>query len=259
MKRISTWCSILLVIIILSACTTETTTTSTTKKDLQKASQINVKLGIKYLQQGDVPLAKQKLLLAEQQASSAEVYRAFAYYYEKTGSMQQADNYYQKAINKAPADGAGHNNYGVFLCRQKHYQQAEQQFLAAIHNPHYINTANAYENAGLCALLIPNNTKAIAYFQEALQQNPNMPTSLQQLVHLSYVQQQYQQANLYLQRYINVGQVSANTLWLGVQIALKLNDKTAMQTYGTLLKKRFPGSAQFAQYQQLIQASANDR
>ena len=258
MRRISKWGIILLSIGWLAACTTNTVTNHRPpERNLVQAAAINVKLGLSYLQQGNIAQAKQKLLLAQQQHASAEVYRALAYFYEKTNNFKQANDYYQQAIAKAPTAGAGHNNYGVFLCRQKQYQPAEQQFLAAANDPNYLHTAAAYENAGLCALLIPDQIKAEKYFTQALQQNPNMLTSLRQLATLNYQQQQYQQAGIYLQRYIKIGQPDTDTLWLGVKIAKQLNDAVMLQKYGRLLKTHFPQSTQFAQYQKLIEGHAN--
>lgn len=259
MRQITTWSVLFFLFWLLNACTTEIIDSHSPRKNLSRAANINRKLGLIYLQQGNIQQAKQKLLLAQQQHPSAAIDRALAYFYDKTGDLSQADNYYRKAIAKAPVAGAGHNNYGIFLCRVKHYRQAEQEFIAAVADTNYLNTVNAYENAGLCALLIPDNSKAKQYFIKALQQNPNAVTSLQQLIRLNYLQQQYQQANLYLQRYINIKQVDAKTLWLGVQIALKLNNKAMLQQYGTLLAIHFPKSAEFIQYQRLMRSNIGDQ
>ena len=258
MRQITTWSVLFFLFWLLNACTTETVSSHSPRKNLFRAANINRKLGLIYLQQGNIQRAKQKLLLAQQQYPSAAVDRALAYFYEKTGELAQADSYYRRAIKKAPVAGAGHNNYGIFLCSEKHYRQAEQEFITAVADTNYLNTANTYENAGLCALLIPDNSKAKQYFVKALQQNPNALISLQQLIRLSYLQQQYQQANLYLQRYINLKQADAHTLWLGVQIALKLNNKAMLEQYGTLLATHFPKSAEFIQYQRLRESSVSD-
>lgn len=259
MRQITIWGVLLLSLLLFDACTTETVSTHIPEKNLPRAAMINLKLGLIYLQQGDVPKAKQKLLLAQRQHPSAAVIRGLAYFYEKTGDLSRADVYYRKAIAKAPLAGAGHNNYGVFLCKAKRYRQAEQQFVAAITDINYLNIANAYENAGLCALLIPDDSKAKRYFKKALQQNPNIVTSLRQLIRLNYEQRRYQQANVYLQHYLNIRQLDADTLWLGAQMALKLNDKAMWQRCGALLATHFPRSTQFAQYQRLMRDKMSDR
>ncbi|EKD92180.1 MAG: hypothetical protein ACD_29C00132G0001, partial [uncultured bacterium] len=86
--------------------------------------------------------------------------------------------YYQKAIDVEPHSGAAINNYGTFLCRTGRYQEAIQSFLKAAIEPNYLQSASAYENAGICALKMSNILLAKKYFHEALNNNPSMPFSL---------------------------------------------------------------------------------
>jgi type IV pilus assembly protein PilF len=152
--------------------------------NLQEASQINVRLGLGYLQQGNYPRAKEKLLLAAQQNVSQSSYGALAYFYERTHDNKLAAEYYQKAIALAPENGAPHNNYGAYLCRTGEYVAGDQQFKLAVNDTKYVNSASAYENAGLCALLVPDKAKAKIYFEKALQQNPKLSTSSRELAEL---------------------------------------------------------------------------
>lgn len=169
-----------------------------------EASQINVRLGLSYLQQGNYPRAKEKLLLATQQNASAQSYGALAYFYERTQDNKQAATYYQKAIDLDPKSGAPHNNYGAYLCRTGDYAAAEQQFKLAVSDTKYINSASAYENAGLCELLVPDKAKAEMYLKKAIQQNPKLPKSLYELAQLSEEQGNTEQAKLYMDRYLKL-------------------------------------------------------
>ena len=113
-------------------------------------------MGLGYLKQGDRPRAKKKLLTAlEQEPTSPDVNSAIAYYFEQTKELKQAEKYYLKALSLAGNSGAQLNNYGTFLCRQGDYKKAENYFLKAVKDVQYVNTAGAYENAGLCALSDP--------------------------------------------------------------------------------------------------------
>ena len=219
----------------------------------QDAAQINTRLGLAYLNQGNFPRAKEKLLLAVQQKATSQTYGALAYFYERTHDNKLAHEYYQKAIDLNSKNGAPHNNFGAFLCRQGEYQAAENQFQLAVSDPHYINSAGAYENAGLCALLIPNKAKAGMYFNKAIQQNPKLPTSLHELAQLNNEDGHYQQALLYFNQYIMLKEPDAATLWLGVEIAKNLNDKSAMQRYGRMLQNSYPHSTEYAQYMKIEQ------
>lgn len=80
--------------------------------------------------------------------------------------------------------GAPLNNYGAFLCRQGDYKKAESYFLKAVSDLHYVNTAGAYENAGLCALSEPNDDKARIYFAKTLNQDPSHKVSFYELLKL---------------------------------------------------------------------------
>lgn len=180
MKRIFIY-SIL--ILILAGCATSSVSPNT------QAANYNVELGLGYLQEGDLIRAKHKLLLAEQQApNNPAVHDAMAYFFERVGETSKAECYYQKAVQLMPRSGATQNNYGTFLCRQKRYQQALLHFQLAIADPSYLYSAQVYENAGLCALRIPDHQAAIAFFKRALQQNPNNRRVLFEMAKLGYNQ-----------------------------------------------------------------------
>jgi len=155
------------------------------KVNLSKAAAYNVQLGLGYLKQGDRPRAKKKLLTAlKQEPDSADAYSALAYYFEQTSELEQAKQYYLKALSLSGNKGAQLNNYGAFLCRQRDYKKAESYFLKAAQDLQYIHTSGAYENAGLCALSIPDNDKARLYFTKALNQDPTRKVSFYELVKL---------------------------------------------------------------------------
>lgn len=155
------------------------------KPNLGKAASYNVQLGLAYLKQGDRPRAKKKLLTAfEQEPTSPDVNSALAYFFEQTKELEQAEKYYLKAIALTGSGGAQLNNYGAFLCRQGDYNKADKYFLKAVNDLQYIHTAGAYENAGLCALSVPNEEKAMFYFTKALNQDPSRKVSLYELLKL---------------------------------------------------------------------------
>ncbi len=209
-----------------------------------EASNVNVQLGLAYLQKGDVQRAHQRLLLAEQQTpSSLQVQGGMGYFLESTGSMSSANAYYQRAIALNPKSGAAQNNYGTFLCRRGRYSEADQHFLLALQDPSYLNTAQVYENAGLCAMQIPDTRKAIGYFTQSITQDPNRAISWLELGRINYQERNYQQAQQYLDRYMQlVKEPTANALWLGAVLARALGNQAATGSYTLMLQTRFPNS-----------------
>jgi type IV pilus assembly protein PilF len=141
------------------------------------------------------------------------------YFMEKTGEMDKAQIYYQKAMSLAPKSGAQLNNYGAFLCRRSQYTEAEGYFLKAVNDIEYEHTAGAYENAGLCALAIPNYEKAARYFSKALEQDPAREQSLYELVKLEQKQGHLNEALAYLQKYPNLALQDKILLAMAVDVA----------------------------------------
>jgi len=173
--------------VFLQACThvQSNETEDLRKPDMVKASSYNVQLGLGYLQQGDRPRAKKKLLTAlQQEPDSPDANSAMAYYFEQTRELEYAQKYYLKALSLAGNAGPQLNNYGAFLCRRGDYRKAEIYFLKAVQDMQYLHTAGAYENAGLCALSSLHDDKARLYFKKALNHDPSRKVSFYELVKL---------------------------------------------------------------------------
>ncbi len=166
------------------------------------AANDNMQLGLAYLQQGDRVRAKHKLLLALQQDNnSAQVQDAMAYYCEIIGNTQQAEIFYLRALKLAPKSGIELNNYGVFLCHLNRYAESEKQFLAAAQDQNYLNTAKAYENAGLCTQEIPDFNKATQFYLLAVKQDPSLAIAWLELARINYAESHMEIADQYMANY----------------------------------------------------------
>jgi type IV pilus assembly protein PilF len=146
-----------------------------TNQDLNKAAQTNVQLGLAYLDNNEMSLAKKTLLEAKREApNEPSVWYGMGYFLERTADFPAAEDHYRRAINLSSNRGPALNNYGAFLCRQKRFREALNAFEGAVADPHYLEPALAYVNAGICALKIPNQHLAGAYFQKALAKDPSV-------------------------------------------------------------------------------------
>lgn len=210
-------------LILLQACQHSPNLEHGTQAKKQRAAFYNTQLGMAYLKQGDRQRAKQKLLSALALAPrSAEVREAMAYYLEKTGDIEQAHRYYAKALSLAPQSGAQLNNYGAFLCRIGKYKESLNYFAKAVKDIHYINTAGAYENAGLCAVASGDYTQANYYFIKALAHDPERKQSLYELVNLELKQGRVDAALGHLHRRRALFLSSPSLLALGIEAAHRL-------------------------------------
>lgn len=204
---------------------------------------INAKLGLGYLRQGNYDVALTKLQKALQQDPKlAMAHHYIAEVYQQTGAYEKAGEHFKRAVKLDPDDPLLQNNYGVFLCDQKRYQEAEQRFLKIAEMQSYKHPDEAYENAGLCALRIPDHEKAEKYFRQALQINPKLPNSLYQMAQLSFDTHKYLEARAFLQRYFSTTDYSPQSLWLGIRIERQQGDKQAAERYTKTLLAKFPDS-----------------
>lgn len=120
--------------------------------DKQQAAKARVELAIGYLYQQD--LAQTKLNLDKALSYAPDYYlvhSALAYFYQKQGLIEQADQAYIKSIDLNPEQGDVLNNYGTFLCEQGHFERAYTQFRQALNTPNYYHQADTFENLALCA------------------------------------------------------------------------------------------------------------
>ncbi|SRR5579883_2503487 len=176
---------ILFLVGLLSACSFTSSDDAEVKNQKISTAKINTQLGMAYLQEHQMQQAKKRLLLALDEAPTIpEPWYSMAYFLETTNDPVQANKYYLKAIELAPTRGDSHNNYGTFLCRSGNYRAAIQQFMLATQDPTYLDTATAYENAGLCALKIPDKRQARIYFSNAIKQDPDRKLAQMELAML---------------------------------------------------------------------------
>jgi len=208
-----------------------------------KAAELNMRLGINYMQRGDYEIALEKLQKAlTQNPNLASAHNTIALLYQTLKQIDQAEYHFKQAITRQTNYSSAHNNYGVFLCQQGQFNEAEQQFLEAIKNPLYTSVAQAYENAGLCVGRIPDATLAESYFRKALQLEPRLAKSLVNMAELSYLDIDYESALAYIKRYQQAAQWTPKALLVAIKIVNRLNDPNAVASYALLLKAKFPDS-----------------
>jgi type IV pilus assembly protein PilF len=222
--------------------------------DKESPAEINTRLGLAYLQQGNPEQALAKLNKAlEQDPRLAAAHHYLAETYRQLGQLPDAEQHFRKALSLAPRDAAIQNNYGVFLCDESQYEKADEMFLKAARDRNNRSAAEAYENAGLCALREPDVGRAEERFRDALRLSANRPKSLYQMVELSVADKRYLEARAFLQRYLGVAAHDPRSLWLGIRIERELGAWAVASDYGKLLVEGFPGSEEAKMYQELAE------
>ena len=220
-----------------------------------RAAEINTRLGVGYLEQGQLQIAMEKLELAvRQDPRHAPAHLALGIVYQSIGRDDRALDHMKTAVTLAPEDGAAHNNYGVLLCRVGRFAEADRAFRTALEDPFYQTPAVLLANAGSCARRWGDDELAERYLRQALQFDPASGEALYNLAELSLEQGKYLPARGFLQRLEAQETLSADALLLAFRIEHGLGSDTTAQQYADRLLRRYPGSEQ-AQRLQLPQSN----
>ncbi len=241
---------------IISGCVTKNYENDKSTPVVQNESTNNdialtrISLGLGYLNIGNTSQAKLNLEKAKRFAPKlVQVHTAFAHYYDTVGEPEQAISAYEKALSLSSNDSDTLNNYGVFLCKQGRYQEAEKKILKAIAQPSYILVSQSYENLALCQLKADKFAKAELYLDKAISHSPSRASSLLHMVRLQYAKSDLKTAHLYLKRYEKATRrFSASALALAFKVFTKQRNNQTAKNYATMLVKMFPNSYEARQY-----------
>ncbi len=215
------------------------------KSNDETAAAYNLQLGIEYFQQGNLSQAKDKLDRSLQQnPKNAQTHMAAGMLYERLNEPRQADQYYSRAVALDASNGEALNAYAVFLCRKGDHTKGEQLALQAAANPLYKTPEAAWLNAGNCALDAGKNELAEQHFRKSLATNPKFASALMQMAGLEFTANNFLPARAFLERFQQVSNPTAESLWLGYRIEKSLDNPAAAAEYARRLKAGFITSVQ---------------
>jgi type IV pilus assembly protein PilF len=225
----------------LAACAS--TTNKARKKD--DASNYNMQLGMAYLNQGDLGLAKEKLDRAvAENPGDPNVHSAMAMLQDRLGHPDQADKEFKAALNLGPRNPDILNNYAVYLCRTGRTDEGVKSFEEAAHNRLYRTPEAAYTNAGVCLRGAKRDTQAAMSLQRALQAKPNFAEAAYQLADLDFQRGELLEARQTVDRFVASFEPTPDLLLLGFRITQKQGDRVAQEKFARKLRLDFSGSDQ---------------
>ncbi|HEY9511740.1 MAG TPA: type IV pilus biogenesis/stability protein PilW [Rhodanobacter sp.] len=250
-------CERLLILILalsMAGCVTTHTNSSSLGKSMPQtskadravdAARIHTELGQRYMANGDLQTALEKLNLALKfDPNYAPAHTVIAVLYERINQPANAELHYRKAVALEPAKGAPNNNLGQFLCATGKYAEAAGYFQKAVADPFYKTPDVALTNAGVCHLEAKDAVAAEADFRAALTRNPRNAEALFQLANSLYLSNNAFGARAFLQRLEALGALNARALKLGHDIESRLGNQDGASTYAKQLHAQFPDSEQ---------------
>jgi type IV pilus assembly protein PilF len=230
-----------MVALALAACSS--TTSNARKKG--DASNYNMQLGMAYLNQGDLGLAKAKLERAvSENPGDPNVHSAMAMLQDRLGHPDKADKEFKTALSLGPHSPEILNNYAVYLCRTGRTDEGVKSFEEAARNALYRTPEAAYTNAGVCLRSAKRDTQATMSFQRALQIRPNFAEAAYQLADLDFNRGELLEARATVDRFTSSFEPTPDLLLLGVRISRKQGDRVAEEKFARKLRLDFPASDQ---------------
>ncbi|MEO8803566.1 MAG: type IV pilus biogenesis/stability protein PilW [Rudaea sp.] len=213
-----------------------------------EAARVRMELGQRYMQEGKLEIALDNLNKALQYDDKlVDAHTVIAVLYERIGNLKAAEQHYARAAELAPKSGDANNNYGVFLCAEGKFTEAQKYFSAAMRDPFYKTPDVLLTNAGTCLVDHANSSnydEAERDFRNALQANPKNGAALFYMAKVLYLKNDFFHARAFIQRFESQGKPDPAALLLARNIEVKLGHVDTAHDYAQRLRKDFPDSTQ---------------
>ncbi len=206
------------------------------ESDAIEKAESRVTLGLGYLENGNMPKARENLEKALEHAPEySRAMLAIAHYYDVVGETEKALEAYDQVISQHNDNGQVLNNYGAFLCKLGFYKKADNYFNQAVEQSHYYRIAESYENAGICAVKHRSLHKAQQYFSRALDHEPQRIRSILHLSKLEIDAGNFTNARSRLLLFHQINGTTKTSLNLLAELELRSGNRTLADKYYSLI------------------------
>ncbi len=200
--------------------------------DPERAAELNVAMGIEYMEQGNLSRAQRKLERALAiDPGNANALQANALLYQRQGENQLAREFFERALDANPDLTRARNNYAAFLYHQGDIAAACEQLERASQDIHYDNRAQLFTNLGRCQFERGALADAIESLERAQSIDPRHAPSYLVLAKTLTAQGEHDRAWDQLQRFIRLTGTTPESLRLAAQIASARGDSASAAFY----------------------------
>jgi type IV pilus assembly protein PilF len=224
--------------------------TESDEPDARKRARIRMELAVGYFEQGqtNVALDELKQVIAAD-PNFPDAYNLRGLIYMRLNDNRQAEESFRRAAALNPRDANVQHNYGWLLCQQGRYDESLRAFDVAMANPLYAGRAKTLMAQGLCQARSGRTADAERSLARSYELDAGNPVTGYNLATLLFRRGDFTRAQFYIRRLNNTEMANAETLWLGVKVERRLNDRVAMLQLAEQLKKRFPKSREATAYE----------
>ena len=223
--------------------------TDSDEPEARKRARTRMQLAVAYFEQGQTTVAldelKQALVI---DPSFSDAFNLRGLIYMRLNDMRLAEESFRRALALNPREANTLHNYGWLMCQQGRYPESFQMFEQALANPTYGGRSKTFMAEGLCqqrAGLLPEAERNLARSYELDAGNPITGYNLATLL---YQRGELLRAQFYIRRLNNSELANAESLWLGIKVERRMENRDAMLQLVEQLKKRFGQSRELAAY-----------
>lgn len=213
----------------------------------EERASLRTQLSAEYLKRGQYAVAIDEVNKALAINSSyAPAHNVMALIHAELGEDAAARQSFLRAVQLSPNDADINHNYGWYLCQKGEYQEGISFLLATQKNSLYSTPDKSLLAAGQCALKSGDEASARLYIERALRVRPDSLVARARLVELGMRTKDGMLAKRYYLELQRLAPVSAELLWLGIQLEHQLGNKESENKLAEQLRKKFPDSLEMA-------------
>jgi type IV pilus assembly protein PilF len=223
--------------------------TTSDEPDIRRRARIRLELAVGYFEQGQTTVAldelKQSIAI---DPGFADAYNLRGLIYMRLSDARLAEDSFRRALLINANDPNVLHNYGWMLCQQGRYTESQQALEQAIANPLYGARAKSLMAQGLCQMRAGQIAQGELSLQRSYEIDPANPVTGYNLATILYQRSDFGRAQFYVRRLNNSDLANAESLWLGIKVERRLENREAMLQLVGQLRKRFAQSSQLAAY-----------
>lgn len=237
-------------LVALAGCVSQTSVQTRSVQDASLAdarrrAEIRTNLAIEYYQRGNMVVALEETRAAIKiDPAFMPAYNVQGLVYMELREDTMARESFETALRLSPNDPEILNNYGWFLCLRQEHSRAMDFFARVRANPLYATPEKPLLNAGLCARLQGRNAEAEDLLRRAVLIRPDLAGALYNLAEITFEKGNLKESEVYLVRYMRLGEPTLSALVLGVKLARAMGEKAAEDSMSQQLRRRFPDAPQ---------------
>jgi type IV pilus assembly protein PilF len=225
--------------------------TASDETDATRRGRARLELASAYFGEGQLETALDEVKLAiNADSNSGQAYNLRGLIYSRLGDERLAEESFRRALQIDGNDADALHNFGWFQCQRQHYAESDALFAQALAVPRYRGASRSLLAQGVCQARGGKLVEAERTLLKSLEADATNPSTAVNLAEVLYRRADYDRARFYIRRVNNQGDMaSAQTLWLGMRIEQRLDNRNGVEELGARLRQRFPKSPEAGLYE----------